>query len=182
MLPISISSRLFVAIRAFVSATNASQTTYNSFRSTMIECYPDDPFLSFDQMRRRVEQLSGVVLISHDMCTDTCVGFTGPLADCDCCPLCGKDRYRSGTQEPHRQFITIPLGPVLQALYNSPEIAENMHYRERATSEILEYARTHGGKVKNYSDTTCGRDYLDAVEARMIKKDDVLVQISLDGA
>ena len=89
------------ALRAFVSTTNASQATYNNFRSGMMECYPDDPFLSLDQIRRRVEQLSGVVPISYDMCPDTCVGFTGPLADRDCCPLCGKDRYRSGTREPH---------------------------------------------------------------------------------
>lgn len=170
------------ALRTFLSTTNASQATYNALRSTMMECYPDDPFLSFDQIKRRVEQLSGVVPIFHDMCQDTCVGFTGPFVDCDRCPICGRDRYRSGTRDPNRQFVTIPLGPVLQALYNSPETAENMHYRERATAEILDYARMHGGKVRDYSDTTCGRDYLDAVESGTIKKDDILVQLSLDGA
>jgi hypothetical protein len=40
----------------------------------------------------------------------------------------------------------------------------------------------YGGRVKNYSDTTCGHDYLDAVEAGTIKKDNVLVQLSLNGA
>jgi hypothetical protein len=170
------------ALRIFLSTTNASQATYDAIRSTMINCYPDDPFLSFRQMKRRVEQLSGVVPISYDMCPDTCVGFTGPLADCERCPMCGKDRYRSGTREPHRQFITIPLGPVIQALYGSLETAERMHYREQATTEILKYARAHSGKVREYNDTTCGRDYLEAVEAGKIKNDDVLVQLSLDGA
>ncbi len=37
-------------------------------------------------------------------------------------------------------------------------------------------------KVKGYSDTTCGRNYLDAVETGTIKKDDILVQLSLDSA
>src|SRR6266550_4560005 len=85
-------------------------------------------------------------------------------------------------REPQRQFITIPLGPVIQALYGLPKTANKMHYRAQATTEILEYARTHGGKVKEYCDTTCGRDYLEAVEAGKIKNHDVLVQLSLDGA
>ena len=170
------------ALRVFLSTTNTSQATYNKIHSSMLVCYPDDPFLSFGQVKRRVEHLSGVVPISHDMCPDTCVGFTGPLVDCDCCPMCRKERYRSGTREPHRQFITIPLGPVLQALYGSLETAEKMHYRERATADILEYARAHDGKLKEYSDTTCGRDYLDAVETGKIKNHDVVVQLSLDGA
>ena len=175
-------SHFIKALRVFLSTTNASQATFDAIRSSLMQCYPDDPFLSFHQVRRRVEQLSGVVPISYDMCRDTCVGFTGPLLDLDSCPICGKDRYRTGTREPHRQFITIPLGPIIQALYGSPEIAEKMHYREQATTEILDYARTHNGKVKEYNDTTCGRDYLEAVEDGRIKSDDVLVQLSLDSA
>ena len=57
-----------------------------------------------------------------------------------------------------------------------------MHYRERAMGDILEYARTHGGKIREYNDTTCGRDYLEAVEGGTIKDYNVLVQLSLDGA
>jgi Transposase family tnp2 len=74
------------------------------------------------------------------------------------------------------------LGPVIQALYGLLETAERMHYCERTTAKALEYARTHGGRVKEYSDTICGRDYLDTVKAGNIKEDDILVQLSLDGA
>src|SRR5216684_2092102 len=114
------------ALHIFLSTTNALQASYNAIHSTINECYPNDPFLSFGQMKCHVEQLSSVVPISYDMCLDTCVGFTGPLAGCDHCPMCGKDRYRSGMREPHRQFITIPLGPVIQVLYGSPETANKM--------------------------------------------------------
>ena len=170
------------AFRVFLSTTNASQATYDGVRSSMLDCYPDDPFLSFGQMKRRVEQLSGAVPISYDMCPDTCVGFTGPLADCELCPMCGKGRYQVGTRDPVRQFITIPLGPVIQALYGSLDTAEKMHYREQATADILGYARTHDGKLKEYNDTTCGRDYLEAVKSGKIKTQDIFVQLSLDGA
>jgi Transposase family tnp2 len=70
---------------------------------------------------------------------------------------------------------------VIQALHGSPETADKMHHCERMTSEILEYARAHGGSVREYSNTTCGHDYLDAIKTGKIKKDDVLVQLSLDG-
>jgi hypothetical protein len=180
---IDIEDKHFIkSLRGFLSSTGASQATYNDWRDLLLDCYPDDPFLSFDQMKRRVEQLSGIVPIYHDMCQDTCVGFTGPFSDLERCPICGTERYRSGTREPRRQFITIPLGPVIQALYASPDIAEKMHYRERTTSDILEYARKHGGKLREYNDTTCGRDYLTAIETGKINKDDILVQFSLDGA
>ena len=129
------------ALRVFLSTTNTSQTTYDSIRSALRNCYPEDPFFSFDQMRRCIEQLSGVVPISYDMCPDTCVGYTGPFHDYKHCPICRKDRYHSGTgtREPQRRFITIPLGPVIQALYGSLETANKMHYRERTTTEILEH-------------------------------------------
>ena len=170
------------SLRVFLLTTNSSEATYDDIRSTMLLCYPDDTFFSFGQIKRRVEQLSGVVPIFHDMCQDSCVGFTGPLENLDLCPSCGKSRYREGTKEALRKFISIPLGPVIQALYRSLGTAHNMHYRESKTTKILEHARTHGGEIKEYDDTTCGRDYLDAVRAGKIKKDDVLVQLSIDGA
>ena len=57
-----------------------------------------------------------------------------------------------------------------------------MHYREWTIADILKYARTHSGKLKKYNNTTCGYEYLDAVETGKINKDDILVQFSLDGA
>ena len=71
---------------------------------------------------------------------------------------------------------------MIQALYASPNTAEKMHYCEWKTVEILEYAWTHDGKVKKYNDTTCGREYLNAVKTGKISKDNILVQFSLDSA
>ena len=155
---------------------------YNGWRNLLLECYPDDPILSLDQTKQRVQQLSGVIAIYHNMCQDTCIGFTGLFSNCKQCPIGGSDHYQPNTWVPCRQFVTIPLGPIIQALYASPNTAYNMHYRERTTTEILKYARTHDRKLKEYNDTICGRDYLDAVEAGKISRDDVLVQFSLDSA
>jgi tnp2 family transposase len=56
-----------------------------------------------------------------------------------------------------------------------------MHYHECTTTKILEYARAHGRKLKEYNDTTCGYNYLAAVETRKIKNHNIIVQLSLDG-
>jgi hypothetical protein len=71
---------------------------------------------------------------------------------------------------------------VTQALYASPGTVENIHYCKRTTTEIFEYAWMHGGKLKEYNNTTCGLDYLDTVETGKISRDNVLVQFSLDDA
>src|SRR5712672_3470467 len=57
-----------------------------------------------------------------------------------------------------------------------------MHYRERTTAELLEYARAHSGNLREYSDTTCGRDFLESVATGKIQDHDIIVQLSLDGA
>jgi len=178
---------LFV-LRAFLSVTNASQETYNSFRAAALARHPDNPFLSFDQMKRRVEQISGVVPIVHDMCINSCAAFTGPFSDRDLCPICSAPRYdpikfaRSGAQIPQRQFNTIPIGPILQALYRSPQSAAKMQYRAEATRRIIAYMDTHEGNLEQYNDTCCGRDYLDAVRAGNIQDNDIMIQMSIDGA
>jgi hypothetical protein len=82
------------SLRGFLLSTSVSQATYNAWRDLILDCYPDDPFLSFNQMKRHIEQLSGVVPIYHDMCQDTCIRFTGPFTDCEHCSICGTDHYK----------------------------------------------------------------------------------------
>jgi Transposase family tnp2 len=82
----------------------------------------------------------------------------------------------------HWQFLTIPIGPIIQALYHSLETAEKMHYQENTTEAILKHAKQNGGWLKEYNDMTCSREYLDACCVGKIKNGDVMIQISLNGA
>ena len=176
------------SLRSFLSVTNASEETYNGFRAAALARHPDDRFFSFDQMKRRVEQISGIIPIIHDMCVNTCAAFTGPFSDLDACPECSELRYhpdpdpRTGDQIPRRQFPTIPVGPVIQALYRSPKTAAMMRHRVEETRRILDHLQNHGGQLDTYDDTYCGQDYLDAVRTGKIKDDDVVLQLSFDSA
>ncbi len=137
------------ALRPFFATTNASEETYKSFLFAYKECHPSLQQYSFYQMKKYVEHLSGVVPLAHDMCIDTCAAFTGPFKDLEECYYCTKPRYENG--RPRRQFYTIPVGPIIQALYASPASAKNMQHRTEATQRILEYM--------DYS--VCGSDHPD---------------------
>ena len=126
--------------------------------------------------------LTGVVLIMHDMCIDMCAAFIGPFTPLDACPKCSKSQYHPGTRKPQRQFLTIPISPVLQALYCLEETAEQMHYLECITEQILKDIKKNGGIVEEYNDTVCGMHNLNAWHMGQIKKGDVLLQLSLNGA
>ncbi|KIK81647.1 hypothetical protein PAXRUDRAFT_155588 [Paxillus rubicundulus Ve08.2h10] len=93
-------------------------------------------FPSLHQAQQAVEHLSGVSSLMNDMCMNTCLAFTGPLAALKNCPQCGEACYREdilqkykGTKfVPRQQYPTIPLGPLFQAMFQDPKSADEMHH------------------------------------------------------
>ena len=175
-------SPLLRSIRHFINNASASRTHYDGICEIEELHNPKDPLLSFDQVKRRVRWLSGVVPIEHDMCPNSCVAYTGPYDELGCCPRCTTPRHFPGTTRPQKRFSTIPIGPVIQALYGSCELAEHMHYLERKLAENLAYARAHGGRLSRYDDTACGRDLLVAWDSGSFGRSDIALQFSIDGA
>ena len=169
------------SLRHFIYSTDTSRDHYETIRKVNMAAYPDDEFLSFDQAKRTLKKLSGVVPIRHDCCISSCAAFTGAYSDLDACPYCDAPRY-DNNEKPSRQFTTIPIGPVLQALYMSPETAEDMHYLEKRLAKIEEHLRTHNGEMESYDDTACSQDLLQAWASGRFTKDDIALQLSIDGA
>ena len=85
--------------------------------------------LSFGAVENLLAAYTGIELVQHDMCSESCVAFTGPFADLEACPTCHTSRWnqaklqasRGRLKIPVKTFITLPLGPQLQALYHDPE-------------------------------------------------------------
>lgn len=46
-------------------------------------------------MKNRIEWLSGVVSMASDMCPNSCMAYTGPLADRTTCLYCNTARYKT---------------------------------------------------------------------------------------
>jgi hypothetical protein len=175
-----------LSIELFLSVTNASEATYNSVRTAIIYRYPDSRILSYYKVQKLVTQLTGIIPVIRDMCVKSCIAFTGPFADLDCCPKCNEGRYDAAftnKKVPQKQFYTFPIGPQLQALWRTPEGADSMGYRARYTDKILKELHANGGeRTSPYMDFFDGSDYLDAVQNGQISTDDMVLVMSVDGA
>ncbi|RXW12320.1 hypothetical protein EST38_g13534, partial [Candolleomyces aberdarensis] len=186
---------LRLSIRLYMDVGRASEATYMAAREAILERWPEDvEVLTYDQVQRKVEQLSGVIPIIHDMCINSCMAYTGPLACLEQCRVCSEPRYDDSRSVPGKKctprqtFYTIPIGPQLQALYKSPESARLMSYRKEKTANVLPHTiRNPDGSISLppevvIDDYIHGTEYLTAVANGKIKDDDIVLMISTDGA
>ena len=183
---------LYLSVEAYVASLNhaQSQRGYATSRSIILKHFPGSEMLSYDQVKRRVSKLSGLITWKHDMCYNSCAAFTGPYENLEICPYprCLEPRYNQDVLEksggkkkvPRKQFTTFALGPQLQARWKSPQMVEKMYYRRKKTWVEQEDDRDSDDYI--FDDIFCGSDYLDAVEQGNIKDDDMVVMLSIDGA
>jgi hypothetical protein len=170
------------SINVFLAVTTASEAIYNAIRLATLRQYPDSAMLTYHKVKQLVAELSGVVPILTDMCINSCIGYTGPFVDLECCPMCGQDRY-DVEKASQKRFHTIPIGPQLQALWRSPESSDCMGYHRKYTERIREELQQHNRTcVSPYGDFFDGSDYLDAVAGNNITSDDMVLMFSIDGA
>ncbi len=180
------------SMKLFSVTGRASQAVYNEVREAILERHPEDDILTYDQAKRAVRDNTGVVSILDDMCPGSCLAYTGPYRDLEECPKCGLGRYdpvilrqsKGKKKVPLRQFHTIPLGPILQALERSLEGSQNMEHFWKSMQEILNNVDPELGDLvlENYDDFDCGSDIIKAVQRGDIGKDDTLLMFSIDGA
>ena len=147
-----------------------------------------EEILSFHSVENLIASLTGIEKVQHDMCPNSCAAFTGPYANEEECLLCGTSQWNQEllwatngrSKVPTKRFTTIPLGPQLQVLYHDPDQARQMHYLYKRTQQILTELR-QTGSISLVDDITAGWDYLGAVLDGNIKKDNIVLMVSLDG-
>jgi hypothetical protein len=67
-----------LSLDLFLSLTNSSQESYTKVRAAILRRHPEDPILSYDQIRRWIKDLTGVIPVVHHMCINSCMAYTGP--------------------------------------------------------------------------------------------------------
>ncbi|KAG2749072.1 hypothetical protein P692DRAFT_20780095, partial [Suillus brevipes Sb2] len=181
------------SISMYLALEHASQEAYNRMRRSTMRNFAGAPSVdnvqSFYNVERLISTYTGVESIEHDMCSNSCLAFTGPYSALDDCPICGTSRWNQArlqasngrTRVATQKFTTIPLGPQLQALYRHPDSARNMRYLYERTQQILAQIRATQ-TVPVISDIAMGWDYLGAVLDGDIKENDIVLMVSLDGA
>lgn len=172
---------LFLCLRLYLSQILASQSTYTDTIEAIKIAHPEDTLLSFDQIKRRIRQMTGVRSIVKDMCPTTCLAYTGPFEGLDTCPKCSEPRYEAGNTTPRQEFYTLPLGFVIQAFKRDPETAEAMNYFNDKTKKCLEDLAS-AGQLECLDDVWCGTDILKFVKDGKLGELDTPLMMSFDGA
>ena len=150
---------------------------------------PNADLPSYYKARQLVADLTGIELVVHHMCINSCIAYTGPFTDLKVCPMCSEpcyDKFRleaSGGREriPRQEFHTIPIRPQLQALYREPESATHTHYMHIERTCVLEKINNNGFLDK-YSDVLHGTDLIEAFQDGRVGDDNITLMFSIDGA
>jgi hypothetical protein len=166
----------------YLSITNVSQETYTLVRKAILRRYPDEDIPSYHQIKKYVAELSGVCSIADDMCINSCIAYTGPFKDLQTCPDCGEHRFDTFTKKARQQLHTIPLGPQLQAIRRGAQSSLEAGYRLAVTEKIMKDLDLHDGKIPLIKDFFFGQAYIDKVDEEFIRKHDMVLMFSMDGA
>ena len=102
-------SPLLCSLRHFINNAGASQDHHNNLQAIELLNDPKSKFLSFDQVKRCICFLSGVVPLEYDMCPSSCIAYTGPYSELDKCPQCQTPQYHPSSSKPQKQFSTVPI-------------------------------------------------------------------------
>ncbi|KAJ7587725.1 hypothetical protein C8J56DRAFT_721253, partial [Mycena floridula] len=79
---------LRLSIDHYLNCAGASESVYKGAYDANKRQYPDGKILSYDQVHRRVKNLSGILSFQHDMCTNHCMAYTGPFRKLEECMYC----------------------------------------------------------------------------------------------
>ena len=181
---------LLLAIKIYLATTKASQDTYTTVGEAIEDRFPECQFPSIHVLKSKIRELTGIIPLIDDMCDNSCIRFTGPFMGLTHCPKCGEFRYdqvrydtSNGTDRiPRKTFLTIPLGPQLQAMYRSKKHAEAMRYRSQRTPQLKEEIQANNGVIDEYEDFLSGAKYRQAFNEGRIGDHDTTLLLSLDGA
>ena len=149
-----------LSLDMYLILTNAPQETYRKLVVAFLRCHPEAKgrLLSYDQIKRRVKDLTGIVPIKDDMCVNSCMAYTGPYKHLNACLKCPEPRYDPAVlhssggkiKKPRQSMTTIPIGPQIQALWSHRLSAEKMSYRQQATDTLLGQTEFAGCPLRLY--------------------------------
>jgi len=169
---------------------HAVQDTYDNniqaLQCNLVVTKELDPanLLSYKNACEKLAGLTGVSPITTNMCPETCLAFTGPFSELNECPECGSPHYQKANghccKQPLQVFHTIPIGPLLQALWLSEESVEKMKYQTEKTQRLFTSMFENGGHIPVYKDFIHGGDYINAVPD--IGDHNMVLLLSIDGA
>jgi hypothetical protein len=135
------------------------------------------PSLSLYKIKHWLNLHSGVTMVQHDCCINSCVAFTGPLRSYNSCPHCSEPRYDE-RQKTRKSFIYVPLISRFIVQYRNKKRSKELQYR----AEYSAIKRSAGKEERTYSDIFDGHHYLELIEQGLFSDvRDIALGLSTDG-
>jgi hypothetical protein len=168
---------------------NPSEATYKANCTAFLHHSPHVDLLLYYRTTHLVSEITGIELVVHHMCMNSCITYTSPFLNLKACPMCSEPQYNqfklqlSGGKEQiaHQKFHTIPLGPQLQMLYREPESTPHAHYLHKERECVL-LDINRNGCLDRYSNILHGTELIEAFWDECIGEDDIVLMFSIDGA
>lgn len=137
---------LVTAIELYFNLSHADHNYEQATKSAARHLQEGEKFPSLYKIKRIVSELSGIHLVKHHMCINSCMAFTGPNSSLVECAICSKPHYdpikfansQGKEKVPYLVTTSFPLGPQLQALYRDTKSVEEMEYRQQQTQKIFD--------------------------------------------
>ena len=113
--------------------------------------------------------------------------FTGPFSKLQSCPVCSSERYETVMQGnklifmPHKQALTIPVVPQIQAQYWSQEGAWNTGHQSWVMEPMLTRLCA-GGSIKSYNNMYSSSILIDVAMCGDLTPSDTNLMLSIDSA
>ena len=98
---------LWLSIKLYMGAGGESEHLYNEMHSSILEQHPNDLILSFHNIKWKIEELTGITSIVHDMCVNSCLAYTGPYSTLSTCPYCNKPWYKVLSSHKHKDKLVL---------------------------------------------------------------------------
>jgi hypothetical protein len=169
-----------LSLELFVATHNSAQHVYISVKDAIERRYPESKLLSLERVKQLTVEITGIFPITDHMCPNSCIAYTGPFKALETCPICGECRFKNWNR-PKQVFLTIPVGPQLQALKRNIDKAMALRYRKLHTESLLSELVNNNGFPMTYGNLFDSSQYLAAFDEGLIKEDDFVLMLSIDG-
>jgi hypothetical protein len=173
-----------LSLDLYLASAGAPRDTYAKSSAAFKRRCPEIEILSYETIAKRVADWTNIHVLRHDMCVNSCLGFTTVYSGLDICPDCTQPRYMTvgNKRVPRKQFYTLLLAPTVQARFSHPQGARAMKSGVAKLKQNLELSKRRPDRLlPTYRDIYSGKDLLDHYEAGHIGDWDVLVGHSHDG-
>jgi hypothetical protein len=83
------------SLEQYLMTQGSSQDTYIRIHENHNKRYAGDEMLSYEKIKYKSAQWSGIEPIVTDMCPNSCMGYVGPFSNLDTCRICNTNCYNT---------------------------------------------------------------------------------------